>query len=37
MNKRYETHPVSESLKDFGILAIILGGVAVLGVGLEAL
>lgn len=30
-NNRYETHPLSETLKDMAYVALIIGSVAVLG------
>jgi hypothetical protein len=35
--KRHETHPISESLKDFAVLTLLIGGITILGVGIEAL
>jgi hypothetical protein len=32
-----EQHPIREALKDFGTLAILLGGIALLGLGIEHL
>lgn len=37
MAKNYEKHPVREAVYDFGVIALLLGGVAVLGVSVEAL
>jgi hypothetical protein len=37
MARNYEKHPVTEAIYDFGVFALLLGGIAVLGAGLEVL
>lgn len=35
MARNYEQHPFREALKDFGIIGVVLGGLAIAASGLE--